>query len=411
MVGSVYRRNLLIAAGAVTAVLFTAFDLYQWALAYASDNFHNDLTFYYIAAQIGLNHGWQSIYDLRLQQEALDALGSRIQIAELARYISPPPVAWLVVPLTLLPFRVAYMVWSALLLGALGWTWYLAAPGTGRIRLIHLAAAVGWLPVIYGLQLGQPGLFVALGVAGSYTLLRQGRQFGAGIALGVLVLKPQLAFLIPAALLVGGRYRAFWGSVVAIGALAVAATLVVGPSGISTYEQRLNFAAGVPVNQALTIAPYIGSVLETRVFQVALAIWSVGLAYAFRRRGHEWILIPTLVGGLVASPYLHLDDLIMLGLAAWLYVRTSPQPGWTWVLVLALVIAAEGIPFWGPLPVIAGELAALALLSLIAMLEADHRDGEHHDAEDQHYPGLERDRQDLAVDSEPKAIDHRAGQA
>jgi Glycosyltransferase family 87 len=360
-----HRRNLAITAGAVAAILFAAFDLYQWAQAYASDNFHNDLTFYYAAAKIGLSHGWQSIYDLRLQQEALDALGSRIQIAQLARYISPPPVAWLAVPLTLLPFQAAYFVWSALLLGALGWTWYLTAPGTGRLRLVYLAAAVGWLPVIYGLQLGQPGLFVALGVAGCYALLRSGRPFWAGLALGALVLKPQLAFLVPPALLVSGRYRAFWGSVVAIGALALIAALVVGPSGIATYQERLTFAAGVPVNRELTIAGLIGNVPVARVIQVLLAIWSLVLVYRLRGGGHEWIFIPVLVGGLVASPYLHLDDLVMLGLAGWLYLRTSPRPGWSWIAVIALVIAAEGIPFWGPLPVIAGDLLALLLLSLM----------------------------------------------
>ena len=370
MCGAQYRRNLAIAAGAVAAILFAAFDLYQWAQAYASDNFHNDLTFYYAAAKIGLSHGWQSIYDLRLQQEALDALGSRIQIAELARYISPPPVAWLAVPLTLLPFQVAYFVWSALLLAALGWTWYLAAPGTGRIRLVHLAAAVGWLPVIYGLQLGQPSLFVTLGVAGSYALLRRDRPFLAGLALGALVLKPQLAFLVPAALLVSGRYRAFWGSVVAVGALALVAALVVGPDGISTYQERLSFAAGVPVNRELTIAALIGNIPVARVVQALLAIWALALAYRLRGRGHEWVFIPALIGGLVASPYLHLDDLVMLGLAAWLYLRTSPRPGWSWIAVIAMVIAAEGIPFWGPLPVIAGELFVLLLLSLMPRHEA-----------------------------------------
>jgi len=370
MGGTQYRRNLAIAAGAAAAILFAAFDLYQWAQAYASDNFHNDLTFYYAAAKIGLSHGWQSIYDLRLQQEALDALGSRIQIAELARYISPPPVAWLAVPLTLLPFQVAYFVWSALLLAALGWTWYLAAPGTGRMRLVHLAAAVGWLPVIYGLQLGQPSLLVTLGVAGSYALLRRDRPFLAGLALGALVLKPQLAFLVPAALLVSGRYRAFWGSVVAVGALALVAALVVGPDGISTYQERLSFAAGVPVNRELTIAALIGNIPVARVVQALLAIWALALAYRLRGRGHEWVFVPALVGGLVASPYLHLDDLVMLGLAAWLYLRTSPRPGWSWIAVIAMVIAAEGIPFWGPLPVIAGELFVLLLLSLMPRHEA-----------------------------------------
>jgi hypothetical protein len=365
MGGAQYRRNLAFAAGAVAAILFAVFDVYQWAQAYASDNFHNDLTFYYAAAQVGLSHGWQSIYDLRLQQEALDALGSRIQIAELARYISPPPVAWLAVPLTLLPFRAAYFVWSALLLGALGWTWYLAAPGAGRVRLIHLAAAIGWLPVIYGLQLGQPGIFVALGVAGCYALLRGDRPFWAGMALGALVLKPQLAFLVPPALLLSGRYRAFWGSVVAVGALALIAAFAIGPSGIATYQERLSFAAGVPVNRELTLAGIIGSAAVARIIQIVLAIWSLILVYRFRSRGNEWIFITALVGGLVASPYLHLDDLVMLGLAGWLYLRTSPRPNWSWVAVFALVVAVEGTTLWGPLPVFAGEVAALLLLSLM----------------------------------------------
>jgi hypothetical protein len=231
--------------------------------------------------------------------------------------------------------------------------------------LIHLAAAVGWLPMIYSLQLGQPGLFVALGVAASYALLRHDRQFLAGIALGALVLKPQLAFLVPPALLVSGRYRAFWGSVVAVGALAVIATIVVGPSGISAYQERLAFAASVPVNRELTVAGLIGNVPVARAIQVVVAVWALALAYRLRGRGHEWVFIAALAGGLVASPYLHLDDLVMLGLAGWLYLRTSPRPGWSGIVIATLVIAAEGIPFWGPLPVITGEVVVLLLISLM----------------------------------------------
>jgi Glycosyltransferase family 87 len=380
-------HNLGVAAGAAVAVPFAAWDLYSWIEAYLSDHFHNDFTFYLAAARIGLQHGWPSIYDLSIQQAELDAMGSRIHIAELARYISPPPVAWLAVPLASFPYEVGYWLWSCLLLIALAWTWHLAAPGTGWPRLIHLAAALAWLPVIFGLQLGQPELFVALGVAGCYALLRAGRPFLAGVALGALVLKPQLAFLVPAALLVGGRYRAFAGSALAIGLLVLAAVLVVGPGGVSAYEQRLSFAAGVPANRELTIAPLIGSLTAARAVQAAIAIWSLALVYRFRKRGHEWLFVPALVGGIAASPYIHLDDLVMIGLAAWLYLRTSPRPRWSWAFVFALVIAAEGIPVWGPLPVIAGELMALLLLS------------------------LERDRREVGVDRESMAADQRVVRA
>jgi hypothetical protein len=403
-------RNLGIAAGANTAVLFAAFDIYKWIVAYASDHFHNDFTFYYAAAVIGVRHGWGSIYDLGMQQAQLNAMGSGIGIAQLARFISPPPVAWVALPFTLLPYPIAYWSWSALVLVALAATWYIAAPGTGRVRIIFLLAAVGWLPVIYGLQLGQPGMFVALGVAASYFLLRSGRDFQSGLALGLIVLKPQLGFLVPIALLAAQRYRAFAGAAGAIGFLALASAINVGTVGIAAYEQRLTFAAGVPVNRELTLAPFIGDLTLTRVVQAVIALWAIALAYRCRKRAVEWIFVPAIAGGMLASPYLHLDDLVMLGLAAWLWLRLPRRPGWSGAYVLALVIAAEGITVWGPVPLTAGELAAMVLLSVAALKHHDG-DAEHHDAEGEDDAGLQRDGERLAVDRQRKLLDHPAGPA
>lgn len=403
-------RNLGITAGATAAVLLAAFDLYQWAAAFASDHFHNDFTFYLAAARIGLDHGWHSIYDLSLQQAQLDAMRSRIGVAQLARYISPPPVAWLALPFTLFPYEVAYWLWSALLLVALAGTWYLAAPGAGRVRLSHLVAAVAWIPVIYGLQLGQPGIFVAFGVAASYALLRSGRPFLSGLALGAIVLKPQLGFLVPLAMLAGGRLRAFAGAAIAIGALALASAINVGADGIAAYQQRLTFAASVAVNRELTLAPYIGDLTVTRMVQVAIAIWALALAYRFRKRSAEWLYVSAIVGGMAASPYLHIDDFVMLGLAGWLYLRIPERPAWSWAFVLAMFIAVEGITVWGPLPLIAGEILALVLLSVSA-LKHEHGNAQHHGAEGQDDAGLERDREHLAVDRQRESIDQRAGPA
>ena len=71
MTSSARWRNLGTAAGAAAAVLFAAYDLYQWAAAYVADRFHNDFTFYLAAARIGLAHGWPNIYDLKLLNKVL----------------------------------------------------------------------------------------------------------------------------------------------------------------------------------------------------------------------------------------------------------------------------------------------------------------------------------------------------
>ncbi len=364
MQASVRRRNLGVAAGGVTAVLFAAFDLYQWVAAYAANHFHNDFTFYFAAARIGLAHGWSSIYDLDLQQAELSAIGSGITVAELARYISPPPVAWLATPFTAPPYPIAYWAWSAMLVAALVLCWLWAAPNAGRLRVLYLFAAVGWLPVIYGLQLGQPGLIVAAGVAGSYALLRTNHPWWAGVALGVLVLKPQLAFLLPLALLAARQDRAFAGSVVTLGALAALSAVALGSHGVSAYLDRLNFAANVPVNRELTLAYIVGD--AARPVQIFIATWTMLLVYRLRHGRIELVYATALVGGMLASPYMHLDDFAMLGLAGWLVLRSGPT-GWAWVYVLAGVFAVEGEPFWGPLPVLLLELGALALMTRVAL--------------------------------------------
>jgi hypothetical protein len=364
MSGSGPARNLAVAGAAAAVVVLAVYDLGIWIQTMLADSYHNDLSFYYAAARLGLTHSWSGLYDLHLLQEQLDAIGAQIQVAALARYVSPPPLAWLVAPLTLLPFQWAYVVWSAALVLALALTWRLATPGHGRLRLLYLVAAIGWLPVIYGLQLGQPGMLVALGVAACYAFLQRDRELAAGAVLGVMVLKPQLAILVPAALLVAGRWRAFAAATVVVAILAIVSVLALGGGGVATYEQRLNFASTLPESQAQTIAPWIGNLAITRAIQAVIALWTLGIAYRLRARGPGVVIAVALVGGLAAGPYVHYDDLTMLGLAGWLYLRSSKQR-WGWAYVLALAIAAEGFPIWGAGPVLIGELGALALLTLL----------------------------------------------
>ena len=353
----------MIAGATAAAVVCAGYDLWLWLSNYLSDNFHNDFTFYYAAARLGIEHGWPNLYDLKLQQAELDAISSNITIAQLARYVSPPPLAWLVLPLTALPYRAAYWLWSSLLVAALVFAWHATAPGRGRARLIVLAAAIGWLPIIYGLQLGQPALLVAAAVAACALLLRRDRDIAAGAVLALIVLKPQLAVLVPAALLVAGRARAFAGATAALAIVGAASLIALGPHGTADYLARLSFAQTVPENQAQTLAAWLHNLAITRAVQAVIAATTLVLVYRLRGRGTDLVIAGALAGGLAASPYAHYDDLTMLGLASVLLLR-APRPLWTWGYVAVLVIAGEGFPIWGAGPVIVLELALLLALAL-----------------------------------------------
>src|SRR5256886_10035712 len=150
------KRNLAIAGTAAAAGVSAVYSVWLWISSYVGDNYHNDFTFYYVAARLGLAHGWTHLYDLRLQQEQLNAIGSHITVAPLARYVSPPPLALLGTPLALLPYQVAYWLWSALLVGALVLAWHLTAPGKSGPRVIFLVAAIGWLPTLHRVPLAAP---------------------------------------------------------------------------------------------------------------------------------------------------------------------------------------------------------------------------------------------------------------
>ncbi len=400
------KRNLAVAGAAAAATVSAGYSVWLWVSNYLGDNFHNDFTFYYAASRLGLAHGWSHLYDLRLMQEQLDAIGSHITVAQLARYVSPPPLAWLITPLTLVPYQVAYWMWSAVLVAALVLAWHLAAPGSGRTRVTFLVAAFGWLPIVYGLQLGQPVLLVAAGVAACYVLLKRGRDVEAGAMLGVLVFKPQLALLVPVVLLVSGRWRAFASSVIVLAAITAASLVALGPTGVTDYVDRLNLASAVAENQAQTIAAWIPNLEAARVVQGLIAAWTVGVAYRLRRRGPAVVLAVALIGGLAASPYVHYDDLAMLGLACLLFLRAA-RGRWVIAYAIALFIAAEGFPVWQAGPVLAGELIALLLLSVPA-LEHHHGYAEKDEAEREHDPGLEGDRQHLAVDGQAQPVDGRA---
>ena len=324
-----------------------------------ADILDNDLTLVYIGVRIGLEHGWSHIYSLPLQHELFTQLRPHAVFNDGERFISPPPFAWLVVPLSAAGPAVTVYAWMVVSLFALVAAWWIAAPGQWPMRGLWLLAAAAWYPVLYGFSLAQPDLVIVLVVVVAWRLAEARRPYLAGAVLGLSAIKPQLVLLIPAVLLLAARWRivAAWAATVAI--LAGASLLAVGGQGLNDYLSLLNEAQHVTNNRYFTFAFMLGPGAPSYVAQGIVIVAALLGAYLNRQSSHARVFAIGIVATALGATYWHLQDFTMLVPAAWLFWRDSPPAWQRWCLLLVVV---GGEFAWGltPLPVLVGVSAWLA---------------------------------------------------
>jgi hypothetical protein len=356
------RRRLWAAVGLLVGLILIAWDLWAAAGTYISQYaVRNDFRLAYGAALVGIRNGYGHLYDLAAQQSAIESLGAGFNPQP---FISPPPLAWLVTPLVLLPFSVALIVWTALLLAALVWTWYLLAPSNGLAKVAHLALLLGVFPVAFGVMVGQPGALVAAAVATAWWLMRRGNSVWAGVALSLIVLKPQMAFLVPICLVVSGHARTFgaWLAVsVVIGLVALA---LLGHDGVTRYldvlKQTQTPAWDITRRYSISGPIGLGPLLNaTQVVVVAIALVA---AWRHRHNGPELPIAAGIAGSLLATPYLGFQDFLMLVLAGWLVVRAGAT-AWQVALLVVGYVLLQFVIVVEAVPILLAE--ALLLLSLL----------------------------------------------
>ena len=344
------------------AVVLDAFNRYEPI----GIDFHT----YLAAALVGVRHGWSAIYDQGLVATAQKELNPG-QLAQ--PFLSPPTDAWLTAPLTFLPYWAAYWTWAAVTFIAFAASLVWASRSQGVERWVVAAAAIAPWWVLHAVNLGQVSPLVATGVVLATRLCRERRDVYAGVALSLLYLKPNTAFLVPVAVLVAGRYRAFvaWAACGAV--IALAAIVTLGPGGVSTYLGQLTGTLPEGANN-LTVEGAFGlsggAALAARLVLVAV---TVGAAFGFRSEPAMALAAGSL-GSLLAVTYLHGSDLCLFSAAAWIVWEERRTLRWRVPLALGWLISVPyvnstsyGIRLnrW---PIL--ELALLLALAVTAWLPA-----------------------------------------
>ena len=354
------RTRLWAAGGLWGGILLAAFDVYAAVVTYIPQYaVRNDFRLMYGAALAGLRDGYPHLYDLAAQKAAVEGLGPGFYWSP---FLNPAPLAWLATPFILLPFGIAIWLWTAVLVGAAALAWWLAAPGSGVARYAHLALFLGLFPTAFGLMVGQPAALVAAAVALTWWLASRRHDVAAGLVLSVIVIKPQLALLVPVCLLVAGRTRLFVAWAVAVGVMAAITLVMLGGEGVQRYRDVLALAAQWDITRRYAVAGPLG--LGPQTYAVQAVVLAVAAAGAWRQRGADlgYPIATGLVASLLFTPYVGFQDFAMLVLAGWLVVRAGATAPQVVILVLGYAMLELALLVMA-VPILLAEAALLAALA------------------------------------------------
>lgn len=317
-------------------------------------------------AGTALREGADHLYDMDAESELLAALIAPAPYdGEVHAFVSPPYWALFFAPFARLPYLVALAAFSTLsaLLLALNVALLRHALGLDRIPLGRaLLWALCFYPVPFAFLDGQTSMVVLFPLVLAYVALRRGKDFAAGLAIGLLAVKPQLAVCLGLVILGGRRWQALLGAAISGGA-CVALGWWLLPDAMREYAevapQLFVFLRDESYQQwgQLSIVG-LGTLLLDPLSMTAGSILGYGLAIALAlvilvenvraewkpgTRAWDLRIAASVLAGLVATPHLFLYDasLFLLPLAivvAWLGSKDETQ-----VLDGGRVLAAVGI--------------------------------------------------------------------
>jgi len=219
--------------------------------------------------------------------------------------------------------------------------------------------------VAFGVMVGQPGALVAAVVVASWWLMRQERPVLAGLVLSLIVVKPQLAVLVPLCVLASGRAKTFGSWLAASIFIGLIALAMLGSEGVARYLAVLadTQSPAWDITRRYSISGPLGLGPLLNATQLLVLIITLVVAWRHRHGGPEVPLAAGLLGSLLFTPYLAFQDFLMLVVVAWLLLR-SPLKAWqVGLLVLGYVLLEFALVVMA-VPILVAE--ALLLLSLLA---------------------------------------------
>ena len=249
-------------------------------------------------------------------------------------WVYPPYTMLLALPFGLLPWWLNYTAFLTISFTGLMAALCLWRPA-GRIRVIFLAGVILCPAVAFTIGAGQNSFMSAGLVTGGIWFMHR-RPALAGLLLGLLAFKPQLALLVPVALLAAGAWPAIAYAAVTVAALLATSLIVPGLtlwqgwlhlflSHDPAFHQWVN--AGRIYGQSVFTCLRLAGVPEMAANAgqlLALLFGGFCVWRAFASRLQEPLCIAVLMSAMVLSaPHIGNYDALLLGIAAMLVLTEA----------------------------------------------------------------------------------------
>ena len=223
--------------------------LWTWFLNFSTFAGGNaDFRQLYAAGYMVRNGYAHQLYDYGTQLRMQDALVSSKDLA--LPFIRPAYEALLFVPLSMVNYRGAYLIWIVINLLLLASCVWLLRPKMQNLAAIYpwlpVAMFLTFLPIAAALLQGQDSILLLVMFAGALVLLERRSDFAAGILVGLCLFKLQIVIPIALLFLAWRKWRFSSGCAVSAAVVSFASVSLVG------FRQAVNYGRAL---LAMSLSP------------------------------------------------------------------------------------------------------------------------------------------------------------
>lgn len=364
LINRLFTARLKLCLAALAALFIAlALGLYGQLIAESEDLFTRagpiiggDFIVFHHAAKAAGTPDMIAIYEM-------ENLKAQLQAAHPGRgefsfaWMYPPTMSLVISPFGLAPYLVGFSLWVALFAGAFFFVLSRLQPDIWALFFVASSPAV-----FQGVITGQNGFLTAtlMTLAGAFA---DRRPILAGVAAGLLTIKPQLGLLVPVAFIAAGCWRAFAAAAATAILLAAASYFAYGAESWIGFYQAVTAhgarmaAEGFPFNKLVTpfgFATMLGAPAAIAgPVQIAAGLALAAYVFLIWKRVKDWDLrlAALATSAMLATPYAFYYEIVILAPAMALIAKRAAETGWlpyekltliaAWILPLLMPGGAE----------------------------------------------------------------------